>query len=101
MQHLVANWHVDRAKTEEWEAIWQQLQEIALESQGFKVSRLMRSAEHPGKYTVYAQWHARDDWEQYFKNPRVQELIRSTYRLIKAPPFQEWFDLVSETGSTS
>ena len=55
----------------------------------FAFLRSRLSVEHPGKFTVYAQRRARDDWEQYFSNPRVQELIRSTYRLIKAPPFDQ------------
>jgi quinol monooxygenase YgiN len=99
LQHLVANWHVDRAKTDEWEAIWGQLQELAAQMDGFTVSRLLRSIEHPGKFTIYAQWRSRDDWEVYWSNPRVQELTRATFRLIKGPPIQEWFDFVSESGA--
>jgi quinol monooxygenase YgiN len=99
LQHLVANWHVDRAKTEEWEAIWLELQEIAARCEGFGVSRLLRSLEHPGKFTIYGQWRSREDWDAFYANPRVQELIRATFRLIKGPPIQEWFDFVSETGA--
>lgn len=99
MQHFVANWHVDREKTAEWEAIWQELQAIAATCEGFVVSRLLRSVEHPGKFTIYGQWRSREDWDAFYNHPRVKELTRATFRLIKGPPIQEWFEFVSETGT--
>ena len=98
MQHLVTSWHVDRNRTDEWEAIWNQLHDVAQRSEGFHMARLMRSVEHPGKYTVYALWDSRDVWERYYEHPQVQELTRATFRLLKGPPIQEWFDLVAQVG---
>lgn len=96
MKHLVANWHVDRNRTDEWEALWNQINESAERAPGFQMSRLMRSIEHPGKYTVYSIWESRELWDAYFADGTVQELVHATFRLLKGPPIQEWFDLVHE-----
>ena len=100
MQHLVANWHVDRTRAGEWEELWNQLNAIAERTSGFQMSRLMRSIEHPGKYTVYSIWESRERWDDYFADTRVQDLIHATFRLLKGPPIQEWFDLVHEAVPT-
>ncbi len=96
MQHLVANWHVDRNRAAEWEQLWNAISDIAQAAPGFQTSRLMRSVEHPGKYTVYSVWESRDLWDLYFNDSKVQELVHATFRLLKGPPIQEWFDLVRE-----
>jgi len=98
LQHLVANWHVDRNRTGEWEPILGELNLIAARSPGFRETRMLRSVEHPGKYTVYSLWDSRVDWEAYYADERVQELFRATFRLIKGPPVQEWFDLVGDVS---
>ncbi len=98
MQHLVTNWHVDRNRAAEWEDIWSRLHDVAKETPGFLMARLLRSVEHPGKFTVYALWESRDAWERYYQLPQVQELTTSTFRLLKGPPIQEWFDLVEQVG---
>jgi heme-degrading monooxygenase HmoA len=96
MQHLVTNWHVDRNRTEEWEAIWNQLHEVARRTPGFQMARLLRSVEHPGKYTVYSLWNSRTSWDDYYNDQHIQELTRNTFKLLKGPPIQEWFDLVCD-----
>jgi heme-degrading monooxygenase HmoA len=100
LQHQVANWHVDRARLDEWEAIWNQMHEIASNTPGFHMARLLRSVEHPGKYTVYSLWDSRDSWESYFSTEQIQELTRATFGLLKGPPISEWFDLVCEVNGT-
>jgi heme-degrading monooxygenase HmoA len=96
LQHLVGNWHVDRNRLDEWETIWNQMHEIAKRAPGFQMTRLLRSVEHPGKYTVYALWQSREHWTAYFEDEQVQQLTRTTFPLLKGPPIQEWFDLVRE-----
>ncbi len=96
MQHSVTNWHVDRNRAADWEAIWDQMHELARESPGFVQARLLRSVEHPGKFVVYALWNSREDWDAYYQQPRMQELTRASFRLLKGPPIQEWFDVVAD-----
>ena len=101
MQHQVANWHVDRSRLEEWEAIWNEMHCIAQHTPGFYMARLLRSVEHPGKYTVYSLWDTRAAWEAYFQAERMQELARASFRLRKGPPISEWFDVVREVKATA
>ena len=101
MQHLVTNWHVDRNRAPEWENLWQRLHDVAQTTQGFYMARLLRSVEHPGKFTVYAQWESRAVWESYYELPEVQQLTRATFPLLKGPPIQEWFDVVTSVGQIS
>lgn len=96
MQHSVTNWHVDRARSVEWEAIWEQMHELARESPGFVQARLLRSVEHPGKFVVYTLWQSREAWDAYYQHPRMQELTHASFRLLKGPPIQEWFDVVAD-----
>ena len=96
MQHSVTNWHVDRTRAGEWEAIWAQMHELARESPGFVQARLLRSAEHPGKFVAYELWDSYDAWNDYYNLPRMQELTHAGFRMLKGPPIQEWFDVVAD-----
>ena len=100
MQHQVANWHIDRERLDEWESIWDQLHDVARQTPGFRTARLLRSVEHPGKYTIYSLWDSRASWVEYYNTSKVQELIHSSFRLLKGPPVTEWFDLVREVQGT-
>ena len=99
MQHTVTNWHVDRNRAADWEAITQQLDDLAQRAPGFVMSRTLRSVEHPGKFVVYARWESRERWEEFFNQEQVQALIRRTFPLLKGPPQQEWFDQTAETAA--
>lgn len=101
MQHTVTNWHVDRARADEWETIVRQLDHLAEQAPGFVAARLLRSVEHPGKFIVYARWESRAHWDEYFGQPQVQALFRQTFPLLKGPPQQEWFDQVSEVAAAA
>lgn len=96
MQHQVANWHIDRSRAGEWEAIWDEMHDIARQTPGFHRAQLLRSVEHPGKYTVYSLWESRESWDDFFNTEKTQALIRASFRLLKGPPVTEWFDLVRE-----
>jgi quinol monooxygenase YgiN len=96
VQHSVTNWHVDRNRAGEWEAIWEQMHDVARRTPGFHEARLLRSVEHPGKFVVYALWDSREAWDAYYEQPQMQELNRASFRLLKGPPVQEWFDVVAD-----
>lgn len=96
MQHTVTNWHVDRNRTADWEAIIRELDLLAENAAGFLDTRMLRSVEHPGKFVIYARWQSRAQWDDYFGQAEVQALFRKTFPLLKGPPQQEWFDLVAE-----
>ncbi|HLZ73117.1 MAG TPA: antibiotic biosynthesis monooxygenase family protein [Dehalococcoidia bacterium] len=99
MQHLVTNWHVDRHSAGEWETIWQEMHELARQTPGFLQARLLRSVEHPGKFVVYALWASREAWDVYYGLPRMHELTHASFRLLKGPPIQEWFDVVADVAA--
>jgi quinol monooxygenase YgiN len=96
VQRSVTNWHVDREKLSEWEALWDKLHYAAREAPGFQATQLLRSVEHPGKFVVMAIWESREAWESYFKAPEIQNLTRTMFPLLKGPPIQEWFELIRD-----
>jgi quinol monooxygenase YgiN len=99
VQHTVTNWHVDRARADQWTEIARRLDELAQQAPGFLLVRTLQSVEHPGKFVVYGQWESREHWQAFYDQPEVQALFRRTFPLLKGPPQQEWFDQLAEVST--
>lgn len=86
-------------KEAEWEALWAKMHELAQRQPGFRSARLLRSKEHGGKYTLFAEWDTETGWDRFYVLDEMQALTQQSFGLFRGAPVQEWHVVVQEVGS--
>jgi heme-degrading monooxygenase HmoA len=91
---------IEQGKEEDFESLWQRMQEIARSKPGFIAARLLRSENHGGVYATIEYWDTQESQKAAYASDDMRALAVEMIagRMTRQAPVTEYCVVVGTAG---